>query len=39
VSVDGARIDYGVVFKDLATFEVDTAETARLRAALSMAAE
>jgi len=39
VSVEGARIDYGVVFKDLATFEVDAAETARLRGALAMAAE
>lgn len=32
VSVEGARIDYGVVFKDLATFDVDAAETVRLRA-------
>jgi N-methylhydantoinase B len=39
VSVDGARIDYGVVFKDLATFDVDEAETARLRAALAGAVE
>jgi N-methylhydantoinase B len=39
VSVEGARIDYGVVFKDLATFEVDAAETARVRGALAVAAE
>jgi N-methylhydantoinase B len=33
VSAEGARIDYGVVFKDLSTFDVDEAETARLRSA------
>ena len=37
VSLDGARVDYGVVFKDLAAFEVDAAETARLREALAAA--
>jgi N-methylhydantoinase B len=39
VSIDGARMDYGVVFKDAGTLEVDAAATARLRGALAVAAE
>ena len=33
VSIEGARLDYGVVVSDLKSLQVDTAETARLRSA------